>query len=433
MIQRIFAMLTQGDPQSALETYEALERLIDRHKAPSQSRSAAGSESRESKKLAAETIGEERSAAVDSYQQQKAEYLEARRQLEAARAAAAELERKLASFEDLQGEIESLKAQIEAGPVLSLEESGMGRNFQETLRALQQAKEALPITDEALAEIKALAEKFATDADSPGVLTSAEADYLASKLLSVPTVAEYSGTVGAHVQVSRELVEAAIAGFEDAGLGDAATELLGAQLAQVAWINADSVYHKTTLPGNGKAALQPYLRSSDPNNRFGHQVWSNPQELPANAAHVTYEQRREFAFSPGSSSRVDALEALQPTERGTYQSTFRFTPEATDFPMTLQATATPITGKGDSLLAKQLYRLSEAENGKIRVELIDERHLITAPEGQGVGPNGTAEQAWRWGEPSQVFELERGEDGGFSLGVEVPGSDSGTVFGLRVR
>ena len=30
VIQRIFAMLTQGDPQSALETYEALERLIDR-------------------------------------------------------------------------------------------------------------------------------------------------------------------------------------------------------------------------------------------------------------------------------------------------------------------------------------------------------------------------------------------------------------------
>ncbi|MEO1302957.1 MAG: hypothetical protein AAFV36_07205 [Myxococcota bacterium] len=297
-------------------------------------------------------------------------------------------------------------------PTVGLEDSGNGVNYRRTASALRENAERRPVTQDVEAHVRELARGFAADPESPGYLTDAQADYLAASLLAVPYVSENEilSPIG-HAQISAELVNAALDGFADAGVDDDAIELMGAQMGQVAWANANSVYADSTVPGNGREALEPLMRSSIQDNGYGFPRLTGP--LPSDAAPATHEQNRDFGFVPGTDIRVELLDAPQPDliagEATVSQVQISSDSNSLPPPLIVADAARRNGFSGEKLYRK--YEFSEGDNGAIEVRVSD--GTVSWLEGVDDGESSIRVE---WDDP-EISEVAREADGSVIVDV----------------
>lgn len=419
ILQEIFAALMSGDPESALETFSTIQRVVERDSGPASATSGGGAnETRESMKLAGEYQVAENQAAFDELRKAREEYYQKIKEMEAAQEAAlAEYEAAREAARVSVTDVPFVPTPVE--PYLSLEESGAGNSLNYTKRELWKRKEIRPVTDESIAAVKALAQSFAADAGNLGYLTDAQADFLAASLLCVPHVTGSGLNTYAHAQISGELVDAAIEGFKAAGADAASVELMAAQLAKVAWAGANAVCSNATWPGNGQEALFPHMRTLRSDHPQGFANFEHPVgELPDFAAAPTREHAREHQFVPSlGGARIDA-EGLEPRGDGGYEASFTLTPSP-DQPMKFPVNAR-VMGWGQS----ELYRFTVLEDGRLQADIVRERQVLIEKDHDGEWPaelkRAGQDTTYVWPEVDETRTFEPNPDGSFTFTVTVP-------------
>lgn len=386
VMQRIINDLLSGDAQSALETFTTLQRVIESSDGPATVSGGAAKETRESTATALETASTEANLALEKHREAVAAYQRAMAELEAMQ-------------EQFEAQLADLEKELEGAFSATADLPSPGQTLRERKRELYALEEALPVNQDMIAHAEALAAQFASDPANAGYLTREQTRELAATLLAVPKMVELTGRSEPAIQVAPELVQAVVRGFESVA-DPASVELMSAQLADLAFTNANSSYRGGTLPGHGREALRSLKRSSD-----GRVYPKINFELPAlDAAPVTVADRatRVLTADGGHRERVTPYRSnYEPGDVLTHE--IRVIPgQDTEFPMSITGSAgfnsVPVEAEHRTGGVRFVYTLDQAEDGTIEV-----RRQITDPVLQ---------------EPETLEPITPGPDGSFTLGAE---------------